>query len=88
MLEEIYEKCREKLSKSDHRIFGYLLEHEHEIQMMTAEDMARGLNLSTATISRFWTKRLQKLKGAEACPVQKYRYDSFQPYRRRAGPLA
>ncbi len=56
MLEEIYERCREKLSKSDHRIFGYLMEHEHEIQMMTAEDMAKGLNLSTATISRFWTK--------------------------------
>ena len=68
MLGEIYEKCREKLSKSDHRIFGYLLEHEHEIQMMTAEDMARGLNLSTATISRFWTKigyrNLKELKLA------------------------
>ena len=68
MLEEIYEKCREKLSKSDHRIFGYLMEHEHEIQMMTAEDMAKGLNLSTATISRFWTKigyrNLKELKLA------------------------
>lgn len=68
MLEEIYKKYKEKLSKSDHRIFGYLLEHEHEIQMMTAEDIAKGLNLSTATISRFWTKigcrNLKELKLA------------------------
>ena len=56
MLEKIYEEYKERLSKSDHKIFGYLLEHEQELPAITAEDLSRRLNISTATISRFWSK--------------------------------
>ena len=37
MLEKIYEEYKEGLSKSDHKIFGYLLEHEQELLAITAE---------------------------------------------------
>ena len=56
MLEKIYEQCKEGLSKSDHKILGYLMEHEREIQAVTAGDLSERLGISTATISRFWTK--------------------------------
>ena len=68
MLNELYESCKENLSKSDHKIFGYLLEHEQEIQAITAEELSQRLGISTATISRFWSKlgfkNLKDLKRA------------------------
>ena len=68
MLQEIYEKYKESLSKSDHKIFGYLLEHEQELPMVTTAELSAQLGISTATISRFWSKigykNLNELKKA------------------------
>ena len=68
MLEELYKNYKECLSKSDHKIFSYLLEHEQEIHAITAEDLSHTLGISTATISRFWSKigfkNLKELKRA------------------------
>lgn len=66
MLQELYERYKESLSKSDHRIFGFLLEHEQELHLITSEDIAGNLGISPATISRFWpkigVKNLKELK--------------------------
>ena len=43
MLEKIYEQYKEGLSKSDHKILGYLMEHEREIQAVTAGTCQSGL---------------------------------------------
>ena len=68
MLQEIYGKYKESLSKSDHKIFGYLLEHEQELPMVTTAELSAQLGISTATISRFWSKigykNLNELKKA------------------------
>lgn len=68
MLHELYEEYKGSLSKSDHKIFGYLLEHEQELQVVTTGEMSRRLGISTATISRFWSKigfkNLNELKRA------------------------
>lgn len=68
MLYQIYEACKESLSKSDHKIFGYLLEHEEELQILTSSQLSEKLNISMATISRFWSKigykNLNELKRA------------------------
>lgn len=68
MLQELYEQYKESLSKSDHRIFSFLLEHEQELHIITSEDIANTLGISPATISRFWAKigvkNLKELKWA------------------------
>ena len=56
MLKEIYDQYKEELTKSDHRIFGYLMEHEQELQILTTSELSARLDVSTATISRFWSK--------------------------------
>lgn len=68
MLKEIYDQYKEELTKSDHRIFGYLMEHEQELQILTTSELSARLDVSTATISRFWSKigfkNLNELKRA------------------------
>lgn len=56
MLQEIYQKYSHELSKSDHKIFSYLLEHEQELPVITTEELSGKLGVSRATISRFWGK--------------------------------
>ncbi len=56
MLHEIYDKHHHGLSKSDHKIFSYLLEHENELPVITTEELSEKLGISPATISRFWGK--------------------------------
>ena len=86
MLEKIYEEYKEGLSKSDHKIFGYLLEHEQELPAITAEDLSRRLGISTATISRFWAKigfrNLKELKRSL------YKKQESTPYSRMNAALS
>ena len=86
MLSEIYEKYKETLSKSEHRIFSYLLEHEQELPVISSDDIARQLGVSTSTISRFWTKigfkNLKDLKRAV------YENQSATPFSRLSGALS
>ena len=51
MLEKIYEEYKERLSKSDHKIFGYLLEHEQELPAITAEDLSRRLSIRSLPLT-------------------------------------
>ena len=86
MLSEIYEMYKETLSKSEHRIFSYLLEHEQELPVISSDDIARQLGVSTSTISRFWTKigfkNLKDLKRAV------YENQSATPFSRLSGALS
>ena len=86
MLSEIYEMYKETLSKSEHRIFSYLLEHEQELPVISSDDIARQLGGSTSTISRFWTKigfkNLKDLKRAV------YENQSATPFSRLSGALS
>lgn len=86
MLSEIYEMYKETLSKSEHRIFSYLLEHEQELPVISSDDIARQLGISTSTISRFWTKigfkNLKDLKRAV------YENQSATPFSRLSGALS
>lgn len=56
MLQELYGKYSHGLSKSDHKLFSYLLEHQQEIPVITTEELSEKLSVSRATISRFWSK--------------------------------
>lgn len=86
MLEKIYDKYKEGLSKSDHKIFGYLLEHEQELPGITAEDLSRRLGISTATISRFWSKiGFQNLKELKRSLYQR---QEATPYSRMNAALS
>ena len=86
MLSEIYEMYKETLSKSEHRIFSYLLEHEQELPVISSDDIARQLGVSTSTISRFWTKigfkNLKDLKRAV------YENQSATPFSLLSGALS
>ena len=86
MLSEIYEMYKETLSESEHRIFSYLLEHEQELPVISSDDIARQLGVSTSTISRFWTKigfkNLKDLKRAV------YENQSATPFSRLSGALS
>ena len=86
MLSEIYEMYKETLSKSEHRIFSYLLEHEQELPVISSDDIARQLGVSTSTISRFWTKigfkNLKDLKRAV------YENQAATPFSRLSGALS
>ena len=86
MLSEIYEMYKETLSKSEHRIFSYLLEHEQELPVISSDDIARQLGVSTSTSSRFWTKigfkNLKDLKRAV------YENQSATPFSRLSGALS
>ena len=86
MLSEIYEMYKETLSKSEHRIFSYLLEHGQELPVISSDDIARQLGVSTSTISRFWTKigfkNLKDLKRAV------YENQSATPFSRLSGALS
>ena len=86
MLSEIYEMYKETLSKSEHRIFSYLLEHEQELPVISSDYIARQLGVSTSTISRFWTKigfkNLKDLKRAV------YENQSATPFSRLSGALS
>lgn len=85
MLEKIYEQYKEGLSKSDHRIIGYLMEHEQEIQAVTAEELAERTGISPATISRLWTKiGFKNLKELKKTLYQK---QEATPYSRMNGAL-
>ena len=85
MLEKIYEQCKEGLSKSDHKILGYLMEHEREIQAVTAGDLSERLGISTATISRFWTKI--GFKNLKELKQELYRSQEATPYSRMNAAL-
>ena len=86
MLEKIYDKYKEGLSKSDHKIFGYLLEHEQELPGITAEDLSKRLGISTATISRFWSKiGFQNLKELKRSLYQR---QEATPYSRMNAALS
>lgn len=85
MLEKIYEEYKEGLSKSDHKIFGYLLEHEQEILAITAEELSSRLGISAATISRFWSKiGFRNLKDLKH---NLYKKQEATPYSRMNGAL-
>lgn len=43
-------------SKSDHMILFYISTHEHDLLFSTSEELATKINVSSATISRFWRK--------------------------------
>ena len=77
---------KETLSKSEHRSFSYLLEHEQELPVISSDDIARQLGVSTSTISRFWTKigfkNLKDLKRAV------YENQSATPFSRLSGALS
>ena len=86
MLSEIYEMYKETLSKSEHRIFSYLLEHEQELPVISSDDIARQLGVSTSTISRFWTKiGFKNLKDLERAV---YENQSATPFSRLSGALS
>lgn len=56
MLEDLYEKNKEHLSKSDLKIMECLMRNQEELQYMTTEELAGSLKISASTISRFWPK--------------------------------
>ena len=85
MLEKLYEQYKEGLSKSDHKILGYLMEHEREIQAVTAGDLSERLGISTATISRFWTK--MGFKNLKELKQELYRSQEATPYSRMNAAL-
>ena len=85
MLEKIYEQYKEGLAKSDHKILGYLMEHEREIQAVTAGDLSERLGISTATISRFWTKI--GFKNLKELKQELYRRQEATPYSRMNAAL-
>ena len=51
MLEKIYEQYKEGLSKSDHKILGYLMSMKGRFRQLPPGTCQSGLGISTATIS-------------------------------------
>lgn len=45
-----------EFSKSDHIIFYYISTHEHDLLFLTSQQLAAKIQVSNATISRFWRK--------------------------------
>ena len=61
------------------------MEHEREIQAVTAGDLSERLGISTATISRFWTKI--GFKNLKELKQELYRRQEATPYSRMNAAL-
>ena len=56
MLQELYEQHKDLFSRSDHKIMEYLLRNKDQLPYLTVRDLVHTLQISPATVSRFWGK--------------------------------